>query len=412
MKNLKFTVVALAFFAVVAFASDSSPKSGDEYQNWKNQPSEPFSDPKASFEQVKKILLEKYFDKSLTEEQLYQYATDGMLRALNGPDGGGEKEVWNTLLTPTEKRELETDLKGEMTGIGVAIKFDSTTGIASVIGLVPQSVAEKDGIQVGDQIVSVNGRLYKGLQLRDVVYDIRGKAGDKIRLKILRGDQVIAKNVVREKMSWSPVEASVLDGKVGLLDIQHFNANTAPDVKAALAKFSAEKIKSLIIDMRGNSGGLFDSAVESAGYFLPKDSVVVRVESRAGKEEVVKTESDPLISDVPVAILVDGETASGAELFTASLAENLHAQVFGAKTRGKWNAQSVEVLPNQFAIKYTIKLFKSPNEKSYQDVGMEPDVSVASAGERSAKFSQADPMKKRLSEDAAFRAAYRLLSST
>jgi carboxyl-terminal processing protease len=109
---------------------------------------------------------------------------------------------------------------------------------------------------------------------------------------------------------------------------------------------------------------------------------------------------------------VNEETASGAELLAASLADNLHAKLIGTKTHGKWNVQSIDDLPNGYAVKYTIKTFKSPGGKSYQDVGIEPDVAISPAGENVGKSDlSSDDFKKRLSQDAVLRAAYSLLKS-
>lgn len=415
-KTWVLLLIVLAFNARASNPETSTPeKSSSEatsYDDWRNQPKEHFSNGEANFNQVKKLLLEKYYDPDLTEERLYQLATDGMLRGLNVASDA-DKEPCNKLITPTEMKELQVDMKGELIGIGVSIRFDSPTGIASVIGLVPHSVAERDGVQVGDQIISVDGRLYKGLQLRDMVHDIRGKAGESVRLKILRGDQLITKSVIRERMPWSPVEFSMLDGKTGLLTIQYFNEKTAPEVSRALARFKSEGGKSLIVDLRGNSGGLFEKELEVAGYFTPQDSVLVRVQSRGGSEESIRAQKAPLIENVPIAVLVNDETASGAELLAASLADNLHAKLIGARTHGKWNVQSIDDLPNGYAVKYTIKTFKSPGGKSYQDVGIEPDMLISPTGENVGKSGLTpSEFEKRLSEDAPLRAAYSLLKST
>jgi carboxyl-terminal processing protease len=285
--------------------------------------------------------------------------------------------------------------------------------MASVNGLVPRSVAERDGIEVGDQIVSVDGKLYKGLQLRDMVHDIRGKAGESIRLKLLRGDKMITKDVVREQMPWSPVEFSMVGGKMGLLSIQYFNEKTVEAVTRALTRFRNDGGKSLIVDLRGNSGGLFDKELEVAGLFSPKGSVLVHIASRTGEEQAIRAEKSPLIENIPVAVLVNEETASGGELLASSLADNLHAKLIGAKTHGKWNVQSIDDLPNGYAVKYTIKTFKSPGGKSYQDVGLEPDMAISPAGENVGKSDLSDTdFKKRLSQDAPLRAAFSILKST
>lgn len=410
MRNLGngFLVVLslMASSAVVGIALAAQVGPHD-YSDWKNHPPERFSDAETNFKKAKQMLLDQYYDTQLTDERLYQAATDGMLRALN--KDGNDGEAWNKLITPTELKELQDDLKGEVTGIGVEIKFESGTGISSVIGLIPGSVAEKAGVRVGDQIISVNGKLYKGLQFRDVVYEIRGMVGERVKLKILRGDSLVTKEVMREKIAWSPVDSMMLEKKVGLVSIRYFNETTSRLLREAMERLKGDGVRSLIVDLRGNSGGLFEKAIEAAGYLLPKGSVVVRVDARGSKQESVKTTNEPVIHGVAVAVLVDDETSSGAELFAASLVDNLGAKLVGTKTHGKWSAQTIESLPNRFAIKFTTKIFKSPKNRTYQDVGMEPDILVTGEG-KDAKPMSKDPQKK-LASDAPLRAAYNLLSS-
>jgi carboxyl-terminal processing protease len=403
-----FILLSAVFLATTVFGSGTEP---EVYQNWRSQPNERFTKGEENFKKVKELLLEKYYDSSLTEEQLYQAATDGMLKALN--DDG--KEPWNKLITPTELKELEIDMKGEVTGVGVKIKFDAEAGMATVIGLVPGSVGEKDGVKIGDKIVSVNGQTYQGKQLRDMVYDIRGSVGEKVKLKMLRGDSLITKDLVREKMSWKAVEATNFDlnsslpgKKMGYIAIHYFNETTPGLLRDALSKQTSLGIQDLVIDLRGNEGGLFDQAVQSTELFLPKGAVVVRENSRGGKTESVKSDRDPMIRDIPIVLLVDGNTSSSAELFTGSLVDNLKVKVVGERTKGKWNVQSIETLDNQFAIKYTVKLFKTPNNYSYQDVGLTPDIQVTSSLDKLEEIDISKNPRKRIEADAALRAACNL----
>jgi carboxyl-terminal processing protease len=401
MKHPFFFYAGLLTLATTAMGSNSSTEP-EEYQNWRSQPNDHFVHGEENFKKVKQLLLDKYFDSSLTDEQLYQAATDGMLRALNGES----KDPWNKLITPTERKELEIDMKGEIAGVGISMKFDAEAGTAIVIGLVPGSVAEKDGVKVGDQIVSVNGKTYKGKQFRDIVYDIRGSVGEKVKMKLLRGDSLIKVQVqVVDEASLNTSAGK----KIGYIAIHYFNGTTANRVREALTR--QEGIQGLVVDLRGNEGGLFDQAVESAGFFLPKGSVVVREDSRGGQTEAVKSTKDPLIHDVPIVLLVDGDTSSGAELFTGSLVDNLKVKVVGEKTHGKWNVQSIEDLGNEFAIKYTIKLFKSPNNHSYQDVGLTPDIQVASNLAKLVEINVAKDPQKRVEADPALRAAVNLFGS-
>lgn len=408
MQFRKIFVVGILFASTAqAFGakSEAVQRFEDDYVAWKNQPEERFAEGKINFEKVKEMLLKQHFNAKLTDEDLYRAATQGMLSALNPGS-----QTWNKLITPTELKEMEGDLKGEISGVGVEMKFDDATGMARIIRVLPGTAAENAGLKSGDQIVSVNGRLYKGLQFRDMVYDIRGKTGEKVKMKILRGDEIVSKTLTREKVAWEPVEWSLFPNGVGVLSVRYFSETTPRLLRRALTELQKEGSKGLVIDLRGNSGGLFEKAVESASLFLPKDSVVVKIIGRDKRSQEVKSQGEPMVHGIPVVILVNSETASGAELFSASLIDNLSAKVVGENTFGKWNSQELEMLSNGFAVKFTVKQFSSPKGRSYQNTGIQPDIQVSVAKESVARTSsKTKSAKERMEADVQLRAAVHLL---
>lgn len=402
-----FSLITVLFAtSTLSFAGTKGTETfEDTYATWKNHPEEHFSDAEANFKKVKEMLLKQYFDSKITDEVLYRAATQGMLAALNTND-----HPWNGLLSPTELQEMEGDLKGEVTGIGVQMKFDASTGITNIYGIIPGSAAEKAGVKAGDQIISVNGRLYKGLQLRDIVYDIRGKVGDQVKLKLLRGDNVLTKSIVRAKVAWLPVEWSMISKNIGVLAIRSFSETTSELIRNALAALKKENLKGLVIDLRGNAGGLFKQAIESASLFVPKDSIVVNVVARDRAVEAIKATGTPLIERVPIVIITNHNTASGAELFAASLIEDLGAKLVGERTLGKWNAQELEKLSNNFAVKFTVKQFQSPKGHSFLNTGLQPDVEVSSNDdEASSQNLSLKTSSEKLGADMKLRAAVNLI---
>ena len=401
MKILKKTVILAAFVSIGVYAAQEGQKN--IYLDWKNRPSEKFSDPEANFNQVKKMLLENHYDSKISNEMLYEAATRGMLSALNPSD----QEEWNKLYSPKEYKELQDDLKDEVTGIGVGMKFNEENGIATITNVIPHSAADSEGIKAGDEIISVEGKLYKGLQFRDLVYAIRGKVGESVRLKILRGDSILSKKVTLEKINWAPVEFTMLKNKLGYIKIHYFSEKSTSLLKQALQKLGQEQVAALVIDLRLNEGGLFDQAVDSASLFTPKGKTVVRVEARGGKETNQMANDEPVIKNIPIAVLVSAKTSSGAELFAGSLSENANAKLIGEKTHGKWSAQTLEKLSNGFAYKFTVSMFKTPNGKSYSGTGLAPDVTVASVRESPLEIE--DP-EKMLEKDETLRTAAHLLS--
>lgn len=336
-------------------------------------PSEPFSRGAQNFEAARKALLGGYYRDSLTEDDLYRAAVRGMVQYADP-----SMQQWNKLLPPSELAQIRNDLQGEIVGIGVRIDFDPVTGYIDVKGTIPGSPAERLGIGPPDKIVTVNGKLYKGRTWGDVVNDIRGKAGETVTLAILRGAGIVTVPVVREKVAYDTVQALVVADDVGYLRIPSFNAKTPGSLHDALADLAGKHVRALVLDLRSNPGGSFEDSIAAASELTPAGAAIASVDKR-GKVEPITAKAGtpaPLLLDLPVAVLVDHDTASSAELLAAAVQELRHATLVGARTRGKWSVQRLEDLPNGYAIKFTVGMFSSPSGKSYDGTGVAPDIEV------------------------------------
>lgn len=390
------------------FSSFSLAKNGlmaDRASEWQPNEEAIFSDPETNFQLVMKTLLEKHLDKNVNKEALYRAATKGMLQSLN--TGGG---AWNDLISPTEFKEMQMELSGKTMGIGVSLKFDENTGNALVMNTVKESAGEKAGIKEGDQILSVDGKKFKGKSFADMVFAIRGEAGKSVKLRVLRDDDILTFNIKREKIAWTSlaVEFQQINEQVGLLSIDLFNEETPKIVADKIAQLSKKNIGNLIIDLRSCTGGGFDQAVKTAELFIPKNAVIVKTKNRDGKMEEFVSTQGLLNPKTKVIILTSHETSSGAEFFTQALVENIKAKTVGETTLGKWNAQRLEVIPNKYAIKYTVKEFQSPSGKSFQGVGIKPDVEVSTPEKIDLTQLKRD-LVKRLEQDPQLKAAIELI---
>ncbi len=392
---------ATALAATPAPSPSASPESDD---NLAPLPTEKFTGGAQAFADAKAALLSTYYEGGISEDDLYRAAVQGMLEHIEP-----RMRKWNKLMTPTEVSEIKTDLKGELVGIGVVIKFDADSGYTTVNGIIPGSPAERAGLVQGDTLVSVNGKLYKGRSLRDVVAEIRGKAGASVTLSVLRGDKLMPLTITREVVNYDSATSMVLPDGTGYLHIGRFSEKTAAAVKASLDDLAKKNARALIVDLRGNQGGSFDEAVATAGLLLPPGTPVVSLQKRGEKASPIVAKGQGALATVPLSVLVDGATASGAELLTAALQEGRGAKVVGAKTLGKWSVQTIDDLPNGYAMKFTVGLFHSPSGRSFEGVGLEPDVPVsmeAKAVERAQDI--ADPAK-RVAADAQLRTAVSLV---
>jgi carboxyl-terminal processing protease len=394
------TVVAAAT-PVLAPATTAHPGCEDDDTS---VPAEKFTESAKNFEEAKKALLDGYYDTGITEDDLYRAAVAGMLQRVDP-----KMRKWNRLLAPSEIAELRNDLQGEIVGVGIGIEIDPATGYIDVQRVYPGSPAERAGVAPPDKIVTVNGRLYRGLTLHDAVADIRGKAGETVTLSILRGDKLVSVPLVRQRVVFDQVSHMIVGGNVGYVGIPGFNAKTPQELHDALTDLASKGAHALILDMRHSPGGSFDDAVAAVGELVPAGSTVVTLNKR-GKVEPIVPKTTPVELEAPIAVLVDHETASSAELVAAALQELRHATVVGSKTKGKWTVQRVDDLPNGYAIKYTMAMFASPAGRSFDGAGMSPDIEVDQADDATQRAqTEMDPVK-RVSADVQMRTALAVLT--
>ncbi len=403
------TVVG-CFVGVLAFAASKSEDAQTiknkeieregEFENWRNKPHEPFTNGAETFEQVKKMLLEHYYDQNLTEEDLYRAAVQGMIANID-PD----KSAWNRLLTPKEMKELMSDMTGKFVGIGVEIGFESESGIVSILDVIKDTPAEDAGLKKGQKILKIDDKSFNGKQFRDAVYAMRGTPGSKVTLTVLDQDKIRKFVVKRAPLVWETVTAEVLPDGVGLLTVRYFSEQTPGAIKKSLAKLQSQNIKSLIVDLRGNEGGLLESAIESLNQLLPKGAVIAKVVKRGGSKEDLIAKSGSTFPKMQLAVLVNKDTKSSAEIAAGTLQQNCNATLIGHTTFGKWSSQKVEDLPNKYAVKFTTATYLAPNGQDFSGVGLTPDIPVEGDDATFQKLRLESDLKKRMASDAQLQAA-------
>jgi carboxyl-terminal processing protease len=373
-------------------------------------PAKPFAGGEGSFRTVRDTLLKNYPGAAPSEDELYRAAVEGMLEHVDP-----QREKWNKLLSPEDLDAIHTDLQGQVVGIGAEIHFDPATGYSDVLGVFAGSPAEKAKLTAGDKILDVNGKLFSGKTQSDVIAEIRGKAGETVTLTVLRADKLLTIPIVREVVNYEVVRDFMLPGGVGYLQIKSFNARTHGAIDGALADLASQHARALVVDMRGNPGGGFDDAVSCADAFLPAGATVVRVDKRDKQDQAFTAKTGAtVLADAAMVVVVDGDTASSGEFVTAALQEARHATLVGSKTFGKWSLQRIDDLPNGYAIKYTVGVLRTASGKTYDGVGLSPDVEVdgdkkAAAWVKSMAGSKDGTAEKRLVEDAPLRTALALL---
>ena len=365
---------------------------------------EKFPDGAKAFAKVKDTLLANYYAEGITEDEIYRAATAGMLEKLEP-----RMKKWNRLLGARELAEMKNDLQGEVVGIGVHIAFDSKSGHADVLATMPGSPSEKAGLESGDKIVTVNGKLYKGMRLRDVVADIRGKAGESVKLVVLRGDKLQTFDIVRSRVAYDQPSTQLFADGVGYIRIPSFTDKTPGAVRAGLEDLGKKSARALVVDLRQCPGGAFERALETASLLLPEGRGIVTLKRKGKAEERHAAKGGGVLLDLPLVVLANEATGSSAELLAGALHEGRNAKIVGARTLGKWSVQSVDELPNGWAFKYTVSLFQTPSGLSYEGKGLTPDVDVALEEKQLARANATAKAEDRVALDPQLKTAIELV---
>lgn len=300
-------------------------------------------------------------------------AIDGMLSEL---------DPYSSFLPPQPLAHLEEETRGSFGGIGVSVGVDQ--GGMKVIAPIEDSPAFKAGIHAGDTITAVDGKTLEGASMDEAVSAMRGEKGSTVKVTVERPDGKKEEvSLVRDDIKVSSVKGvrDLGDG-IGYLRITQFSESVADDFARALAAMDKTRVKGLIIDLRDNPGGLLESAVGVTEQVLPKGAEIVTVRGRDGKEPQRRFEAgscDRRYAELPLAVLVNGGSASASEIMAGALKTHGRAVLVGERTYGKASVQSVIklTLRPDCAVRLTTGYYYTPDGKLIHGKGIEPDVEVA-----------------------------------
>jgi carboxyl-terminal processing protease len=319
-------------------------------------------------DRIKAAYVEPVDDKTLLEN-----AIKGMLSNL---------DPHSAYLDPQAFEELQESTSGEFGGLGIEV--GSEDGFIKVISPIDDTPASKAGVEAGDLIVKIDGQPTKGLSLMEAVEKMRGKAGSKIVLTLVReGGKPFDVQLTRAVIKVKSVKQLQLEPGYGYLRITQFQVNSGEEVGKALAKLKADnggnKLKGLILDLRNNPGGVLQAAVEVTDHFLTK-GLIVYTKGRIANSEL-RFSADPADASeaVPLVVLINGGSASASEIVAGALQDHKRGVVMGTDSFGKGSVQTVLPLNNDRALKLTTALYFTPNGRSIQAQGIVPDIEVARA---------------------------------
>lgn len=315
-----------------------------------------------------KTIIDKYFLGEVNEDKLKEGAIKGYIEGLDDP--------YTEYISKEDMKDYMEDTTGNYVGIGIYMVKNTDSNKIMVLSPIKYSPAEVAGILPGDLITLIDGVEYTADDMTVAANKIKGEVGSIVKLEILRGTETKTFELKRESIKVNPVEGKVFENKIGYIEFTSFDQNTANDFKLKFEELNKEqKLEGLIIDLRNNGGGIVDEALEIADYIADKDSVLLYEVDKNQKEEIKKSENDPIIN-IPVIILTNENTASSSEILAGALKDLGKAKTVGTKTYGKGVIQRVLTLPDGSGLKITSQEYLTPNKTKINKIGINPDVEV------------------------------------
>jgi carboxyl-terminal processing protease len=316
-----------------------------------------------------------YFVDSIGETDLYQKATRGMLEQLMDP--------YSVLLTGDDYKALTEQTSGNYAGLGIQI--DVRDGWITVVAPLPETPAERAGIETGDQIIEVDGKSTEGWKNDQAVKALRGEAGSKIVITVRRGGipDPIKYRLTRAQIHMKSVPAGTMfEGGVGYISLNPVSETSAEELRQEIAGMKTRGMKSLIMDLRGNPGGLLDQGVKVADLFLDNRQEIVSTRGRArGSTKEFFDEARQAWPDLPIVVLVNDGTASAAEIIAGALQDHDRAVVVGAPTFGKGLVQTLFPLGEGVALKLTTARWFTPSGRTIQRIAKDEEDQATQAAQ-------------------------------
>jgi carboxyl-terminal processing protease len=311
------------------------------------------------------ILQENYVDQPLDEEALMRGAIQGMMNSLGDPH--------TTYMDPEQFRRANAPLEGEYEGIGAYV--DITGDYLKIISPMPDSPAENAGLKPEDVIVAVDGEDMTGVDGNLVLRRILGPAGTDVTLTIQRGETApFDVTITRAKIVLPSTDGEMLDDGIAYVRVYTYGDKTMTELRQTLRTLMAEKPTGLILDLRNNGGGYLPTAIEVTSQFMKANEIVMYEEFGDGSRQTFKSKSGGLATTIPMVVLVNGGSASAAEITAGALQDLDRAELVGTTTFGKGSVQRWAALNNdQGAVRVTIARWYTPNDRQIHGIGLEPD---------------------------------------
>lgn len=303
--------------------------------------------------------------KDIDDEVLINGMIDGLMQATGDPH--------TSFFDEQETRDFETEINGSYYGIGAQI-YQTDDNYVTISRVFKDSPAEKAGLQIGDKFVSINGEEMLGKTPSEVATILRSSDSKKATLVIKRGEQELTVEIEKAVVEINSVSSEVLEGNIGYISISTFSSLTDDQFSDELYKLQQKGINSLIIDLRGNSGGYLSTVTNIISRFVDKKTVIYQIKGKKKTTKYYSLNNNTL--DYKVVVLVDENSASASEIMASALQEQYGAILVGKTTYGKGTVQELKNLTDKTLMKYTIEEWLTSEGKSINEVGVTPDYDI------------------------------------
>jgi carboxyl-terminal processing protease len=336
----------------------------------------------------------------VSDEKLIEAAIRGIVADL---------DPHSAFLGPQQFNDIRISTTGEYSGVGIQVVLQD--GVVKVVAPIEGTPAERAGVRAGDTIVAVDGVNVDAKDLDDTIDRMRGKPGSEVKITVARQDvpQPIEFLLARASVHVNSVKKEMLDGGYGYVRIASFSETTGSDLRSAVGALKEQrggKLTGLVLDLRNNPGGLLDAAAEVSDAFLDDGIIVSAVGRTPDAKFAMNARPGDVLDGAPMVVLVNGNSASAAEIVAGALQDHHRAQLVGSQTYGKGSVQTVMPLSDGNAIKLTTSRYFTPSGASIHERGVTPDVAVP-PGEKEAQEPAASPTHP--AEDRELRAALDVL---
>ena len=374
---LIFIFLVAVLFVLNKFLMNSSNVAIDEMPDMVNKS---HVSSQRLFDNTWDTIQDNYFDASMNHQNWHRWkdhyrgkiktdedakvAIDTMLASLDDP--------YSKYMSKKEYSEQNTSISSKITGIGVNIS--SISGKIHIINVMEGTPAQFSNLLPNDIILSIDGKDISGMQLADVANLVRGPENTFVQLVILRNKDKLVKNVMRKEIKIKTVKSNIVDKNIGYIQIASFIGSTTPnEFMDALEK--TKNTKGLIIDLRGNTGGLLPNAIFVANLFIPEGNIVSIVGRNGYKYDIFAQDTEYGINK-PTVVLVDSSSASASEILSGALKDYKKATLVGTKTYGKGMVQKIIPMPNETGLNLTIAKYLTPKGTDINKKGINPDIKV------------------------------------